>query len=368
MNVVLTGGGTGGHVYPALSVAAALRREAPETSLLYLGLAGGAEQRLVLEHGIPFIGVHSGQLRGKSPLRVAGSLARLAWGVLEARGALTGFRAQRVFATGGYASMPVVLATARSRIPLTVFLPDVYPGWAVRTAARLATSVATTCDGALEHLPHEKTVVTGYPLREEFWQADRTSARAMLGLGDGPVLLVSGASSGSRILNDAILASLDLLLPYCEVVHLTGLADEVRVRAAREALPAALQRRYQVYGYLEQMASAMAAADLAVMRAGASCLAEPPAVGLPAILVPGSFSDQRRNAEYMAARGAAILLDEGALDSLSERVLALFAAPDRLHAMAAAARALARPNAARELANLLLYGRAAPQPWEVEAG
>ncbi len=366
MNVILTGGGTGGHVYPALSVAAALRREAPETSLLYLGLAGGVERRLVLECGIPFIGVHSGQLRGKSPINVARGLARLAWGVLEARGALAGFRAQRVFATGGYASMPVVLAAAWSRVPVTVFLPDIYPGWAVRVAARMASAVATSCDGALQHLPQAKTFVTGYPLREDFGQANRAEARTRLGLGDGQVLLVSGASSGSRVLNGGLLPALNTLLPRCEIIHLTGHADEARIRAARETLPAALQARYHVYGYLEQMAWAMAAADLAVMRAGASCLAEPPAAGLPAILIPGSFSDQRRNAHYMAERGAAVVLDEANLGTLSDEVLGLLDAPWRLQAMASAARALARPDAARALAKLLLYGRVAPEPWEAQ--
>ncbi len=366
MNVVLTGGGTAGHVYPALSVAAALRREAPETALLYFGLAGGAEQRIVAEHGIPFIGVHSGQLRGKSPLQAASGLARLLWGMAEAKGALSAFRAQRVFATGGYASMPVVLAAARAHIPLTVFLPDVYPGWAVRAASRLAGHVATTCDGALEHLPRSKTAVTGYPLREEFWQANRREGRAMLGLGDGDVLLVSGASSGSRMLNDALLPALPALLPYCEVVHITGRADEARVLAAREGLPEPLRMRYHVYGYLDRMAWAMAAADLAVMRAGASCLAEPPATGLPAILVPGSFSDQRRNADYMAAQGAATVLDEAELSSLSDRVLGLLAQPELVRTMAAATRSLARPDAAASLANLLLYGRAAPEPWEAQ--
>jgi UDP-N-acetylglucosamine--N-acetylmuramyl-(pentapeptide) pyrophosphoryl-undecaprenol N-acetylglucosamine transferase len=365
MNIVLTGGGTGGHVYPALSVAAALRREDPEVSLLYLGPAGGAEERLALQNGIPFLAVHSGQLRGKSAAQAALGLGRLAWGVTEARGALAGFRAERVFATGGYASMPVALASARAHIPLTVFLPDIYPGWAVRAAAVLAQSVATTCDAALDHLPRSKTVVTGYPVREEFWRADRARGRELLGLGDGMVLLVSGASSGSRILNDALLTSLTRLLPRCEIVHLTGLADEARVQAARGGLPLDLQSRYHVYGYLEEIAWAMAAADLAVMRAGASCLAEPPASGLPALLVPGSFSDQRRNAEYMAAKGAALVVEESALGSLADRVLALIGDPARLNSMRASARALARPDAAAALANLLLYGRAAREPWEV---
>jgi UDP-N-acetylglucosamine--N-acetylmuramyl-(pentapeptide) pyrophosphoryl-undecaprenol N-acetylglucosamine transferase len=364
---VLTGGGTGGHAYPALSVADALRREAPGLSLLYLGIAGGVEQRLAAQRGIPFIPVHSGQVRGKSPLRVAGSAGRLAWGTAEAKGALAGFRADCIFATGGYASMPVVLAAALTRTRVTVFLPDVYPGWAVRAAAFLAGRVATTTDGALAHLPSSKTAVTGYPVRDEFWQANRAQGRQMFGLGEGPVLLVSGASSGSRALNGAVLAALGSLLEGCEIVHLCGLADEARVQHAREQLPEPLRVRYHVFGYLEEIAWAMAAADLAVMRAGASCLAEPAAVGLPTILVPGPFSDQLRNAQYMASADAAVVLEEAELAYLPAHVVELLNSPIRLEAMSAAARRLARPEAARALAALLLYGRVAAHPWEAQS-
>jgi UDP-N-acetylglucosamine--N-acetylmuramyl-(pentapeptide) pyrophosphoryl-undecaprenol N-acetylglucosamine transferase len=354
MRLVLTGGGTGGHIYPALSVAAALRRAAPETELLYLGTPGGVEQRLVPEHGIAFRPVHSGQVRGKTPKQVVVSAMRLARGVGEARAALTSFGANAVFATGGYASVPVVLAGALTRTPVTVFLPDVYPGWAVKTATRFAARVATTTEGALDFLPRSKTVVTGYPLRPEFWHATRTGGRERLGTGSGPVLLISGASTGSRALNSATLAVLEPLLSLCEVVHLTGAADEGRMRAAHERLPAQLRPRYHVHGYLEDIAWAMAAADLAVLRAGASCLAEPAALGLPCVLVPGPFSDQHRNASYVASVGAAVVLEETRLAELPDVVRELLTSPGRLEAMSVAARAIARPRAADTLASLLL--------------
>jgi UDP-N-acetylglucosamine--N-acetylmuramyl-(pentapeptide) pyrophosphoryl-undecaprenol N-acetylglucosamine transferase len=357
MNIVLAGGGTGGHVYPALSVAEALRRVDPRVALLYLGTPGGIEERLVREHGIAFRGVHAGQIRGKSPGQVASSAGQIAAGVREAQRALTSFSADSIFATGGYASVPVVLSAALRRVPVTVFLPDVYPGWAVRIAARFAAQVATTTDGALEHLPRQKSTVTGYPLRAEFWEATRSHGRDRLGLSDGPVVLISGASTGSRVLNDAVLRFLAPLLEGCQVVHLTGRADEERIQAARAALPDGLRRRYHVYGYLDDIAWALAAADLAVLRAGASCLAEPPAVGLPAILVPGSFSDQHRNADFMASQGAAIVLEEQRLQDLPVLIEELVSSPERLSAMAAAARRLARPAAAGAIASLVLKRR-----------
>jgi UDP-N-acetylglucosamine--N-acetylmuramyl-(pentapeptide) pyrophosphoryl-undecaprenol N-acetylglucosamine transferase len=354
MRFVLAGGGTGGHVYPALSVAEYLKRAAPETELLYIGTRSGAEQRLVPPSGIPFRSVHAGQVRGKAPWQTAASVVRLGRGVIEARAGIAAFRPDAVFATGGYASVPVLLAARLAGIPLTVFLPDVYPGWAVRLAARLATRVATSTQGALAFLPREKAQVTGYPLRPEFWSLRREEARRRLGLGTGTVLLVSGASTGSRSLNDGVMAALPGLLDITEVLHLTGAADLRRVAEARAALPLSQQARYHVLGYLEEMPLAMIAADLALMRAGASCLAEPPAAGLPAILVPGPFSDQRRNADYMAAEGAAIVLDQGRLQQLLDLIRSLVANTDRLGAMAAAARRLARPDAARSLASMLL--------------
>jgi UDP-N-acetylglucosamine--N-acetylmuramyl-(pentapeptide) pyrophosphoryl-undecaprenol N-acetylglucosamine transferase len=357
MNIVLAGGGTGGHVYPALSVAEALRRIDPQIELLYLGTPGGIEERLVRENGIAFRGVPAGQVRGKSPGQVAASARQIAGGVREAQRALSSFAAHSVFATGGYASVPVVLSAALRRVPVTIFLPDVYPGWAVRVAARLAEQVATTTEGALEHLPRQRTTVTGYPLRAEFWEVTRSHGRDRLGLSDGPVVLISGASTGSRVLNDAVLQSLTSLLEGCQVVHLTGRADEERVQDARSGLPERLRRHYRVYGYLDDIAWALAAADLAVLRAGASCLAEPPAVGLPTILVPGTFSDQHRNANFMAAQGAAIVLEEQRLSELPGLIDDLIGSPERLSSMADAARRLARPAAAEAIASLVLRRR-----------
>ncbi|MGI8549408.1 MAG: UDP-N-acetylglucosamine--N-acetylmuramyl-(pentapeptide) pyrophosphoryl-undecaprenol N-acetylglucosamine transferase, partial [Dehalococcoidia bacterium] len=149
---MLAGGGTGGHVYPALSVAEALRRLEPAAQFLYIGTARGAEQRLVPAAGLPFRAIKAGQIRGKSPFNVTRSASRLSIGVLESRRILTAFRPHAVFATGGYASVPVALAARLSGLPLIVFLPDIYPGWAVRLSAGLASRVATTTEAAQRYL------------------------------------------------------------------------------------------------------------------------------------------------------------------------------------------------------------------------
>ncbi len=357
--MVLSGGGTGGHVYPALAVAQALAAggetgRAPD--LLYIGVRGRMDETIVSEAGLPFAAVRAGPLRVGSPLRALRSLFDLALGTAQAWRRLGRFRPDAVFATGGYASVPVGIAARVRRKPLLVYLPDVRPGWAVRLLARLATRIATTAERSLDELPAGKAVAVGYPVRDMFWRAERDGARRRLGLPpDAKVLLVSGASQGAHRLNVAVLEQIDALLDQCHVLHLTGRADEADVRARRDALPEGKRAHYHVFGYLEEMAGAMAAADLAVMRAGASALGELPAAGLPAVLVPGVYEgwDQSPNARFLEDQGAAVVLEQTQLARLSDVVGELLSDDARRHEMGGAARRLARPEAARRIAEML---------------
>ena len=364
MRVVLSGGGTGGHIYPCLAVAQALRQEAGANApeLLYIGVRGRMDEQIVGRAGLPFVAINAGPLRVASLTGQIRGLANLARGTLEAWRLLGRFRPDAVFATGGYASVPVGIAARARRAPLLVYLPDVRPGWAVRLLSRLATRIATTTERSRGELPKEKTVADGYPVREPFWSADREAARRALSLPqDEKVLLVTGASQGARSLNMAIANNLDELLPECHVLHLTGRGDEQAMLARRDELPPALRERYHVRGYLEEMADAMAAADLAVMRAGASTLGELPAAGLPAVLVPGVYEGgytQHANASYLEEQGAAVIVDGSQLGRLTGVVRELLADDARRHAMAEAARRLAQPEAARTLARMVLEAAA----------
>ncbi len=358
--MILSGGGTGGHIYPALAVAQALRQEtgtgaSPE--MLYVGVRGRLDDSIVGRAGLQFAAVRAGPLRVGSPLAALRNLANLSLGTLQAWRVLGRFRPDVVFATGGYGSVPVGVAARLRRRPLLVYLPDVRPGWAVRLLSRLATRIAATNELASGGLPAGKAVAVGYPVRESFWAASRKDARGRLGLpADADVLLVSGASQGAHSLNVAIAEQLDDLLEICQVVHLTGQTDEPVLRARRDALPEAKRGRYHVFGYLEEMADAMAAADLAVLRAGASVLGELPAAGLPAVLVPGVYEggyDQRANARYLEERGAALVLEGRRLDRLTEVVRELLSDDARRRAMGEAARRLAQPDAARRIARML---------------
>jgi UDP-N-acetylglucosamine--N-acetylmuramyl-(pentapeptide) pyrophosphoryl-undecaprenol N-acetylglucosamine transferase len=355
--VVLSGGGTGGHIYPGLAVAEALRQADPAVELLYVGARGRMDERIVPAAGVPFEAVAAAPLRTGSPLSALRNVATLIAGTAQAWRILGRFQPDVVFATGGYASVPVGVAARIRRRPLLVYLPDISAGWAVRLLARLATRVATTAGRAAEGLPAARAEAVGYPVRAAFWTVDRTAARRKLGLPEnGPVLLVTGASQGAHNLNVALANQLDGLLDACHVLHLTGAANEREMAERRDALPEGKRERYHVFGYLEEMAGAMSAADLAVMRAGASTLGELPAAGLPAILVPGVYEgghNQRPNARYLEEQGAAVVLENEELARLTDVVRDLLTDEARRRLMAAAARRLAWPDAAQRIATML---------------
>lgn len=363
--MVFAGGGTGGHVYPNLAVARALETETRAAgeplTMLYIGVRGRVDERIVPDQGMAFRAISAGPLRVGSPLAFVRNTGRLVLGVLQSLSILRRFRPDVVFATGGYASVPVGVAARILRKPLVVYLPDVTPGWAVRLLSRLATKMTTTSERALEHLPRDKTTVVGYPVRADFWEIDRAAARRRLGVGPAErLLLVTAGSLGARAINEAVWAALPRLLGECVVVHVTGPDDERRAREVRERLPEPERSRYAVYGYMPDLPAAMVAADLVVARAGASALGEMPAAGVPSILVPGEYEgwSQAPNAEYMAAAGAAVVLRNAELDRLGETVLDLLRDDERLRRMREAARALARPGAARDIALIVMEAAA----------
>lgn len=359
MRLVLSGGGTGGHVYPALAVAQAVRRGLPageRFDVLYVGV-GGQESDIVKRAGFALAEVSAAPIRGRMPWEMATNGGKIAVGVQQARGILSDFHPSVVFSTGGYGSFPVALAARSRGVPLAVYLPDLNPGWAVRAIARLAQRVCATASESLRSLPSGKTVVTGYPVREEFWNVNRAIGRERLGLSpEEKVLFVTGASSGAHSINQAVASELTGLLQLCEVIHLSGRADEQWLLEIRDGLPNDLRSRYHLHAYMhEELPLAMAAADLAVTRAGASTLGELPAMGLPAIVVPGTFAGahQRPNAKYLAKAGAAVVLEDDDLVRLLPIVGHLLNDDARLRSMREASRRLARPNAAGRIAQIL---------------
>lgn len=317
------------------------------------------EAELVARAGVAFTAIPAGGMHGVGLWRALCNGWLLLRGFFAAWRLLRRERPAAVLTTGGYVSVPTALAARLCGVPVVVYLPDIEPALSVRLTARLATRVAVTAEDSRAFLPAHKVVVTGYPLREELQQWERGTARQSLGLdAEAPVLLVFGGSRGARSLNEAVLANLPALLELAQVVHVTGQLDWERAAATAAALPAALRGRYHPFPYLHaEMGAALAAADVALSRAGASVLGEFPYFGLPAILAPYPYAwrYQKVNAEWLAQRGAALVTpDAGLTEALLPLVGELLRSPERRAAMSASARALARPDGARQIAGILL--------------
>ena len=391
LRVLISAGGTAGHVLPALTVLRQLTKLtqatksldemqstdiAPQSNAvlavsgcsvsgvqaLFVGEETGMEHELVSRENVTFATIRSGAINGVGAWRATKGMLRVLFGIVDAFKIVGRFRPDVVFLTGGFVGVPVSVAAWMRRVPVLLYLPDIEPGMAFKLMARFATKIATTTEASGQFIPSGKMVVTGYPVREAFYGVDRTSARPKFGIGlDERVVLVFGGSKGARSINRAITAELPALLQRCVLIHVSGANDWEEVSAAREALPEDQRKRYLAFKYLhEEMADAMVAADLTVCRSGASALGELPFVGLPAVLVPypWAWRFQKVNAAYLAERGAARVLEDGALTAaqggLVDTVTELLDAPIVLEKMRDAARSLARRNGATEIAGLVM--------------
>jgi len=338
---------------------------------LWVGSRGGMEKELVMRAGIEFAEIDTGQLRVANPLKVMRNLGRMGAGVQQSLTIIDRFRPDVCFVTGGYVCGPVVVACWRRQVPVLIYLPDMSPGYAIRLLSRLATRVAVSFPEVARwfggEAPAGKAVVTGYPVRAEVVAAaqDRRLARAQLAAAIGadftepngaelPLLLVWGGSSGARAINQATWGALPTLLPLAQVVHIVGVRDWplYEAWAAAHPLPTEVQRRYHPTPYLhEAMSLALAAADLSVARAGASTLGEFPVCRLPSVLAPLHSVNQADNAQALAGRGGAVIVEDVDLPTqLGPTVARLLTEPAQLQAMGAALAQMAQPDAALRIA------------------
>jgi UDP-N-acetylglucosamine--N-acetylmuramyl-(pentapeptide) pyrophosphoryl-undecaprenol N-acetylglucosamine transferase len=363
MRLLIAGGGTGGHIYPALAVARSLREPdrgaAPELS--WLGGHRGLEAGLVRAARIPFRRLALRSLRTVDrdvhavldPLRLAAS-------VPQATAILARLRPDAIFTTGGYVAVPTLLAAAPLRIPVVLWEGNVVPGRSVRLSARLADVLAVSFEETCAALAgsNRPCYVTGTPIRDTRL-VDRASARERLDVPAGArVLLVFGGSQTVRRFNAAVAEALPRLVERVHVIHVTGDDGYGEALSGREALPDELRSRYRPYPFLrEEMLPALAASDLVVGRAGSSTLAEIAALGLPMVVVPypHAAGHQRANARVLADAGAARLVDDADFDAAALLdAAAILDDPEAHVRMSAAARSLGRPGAADAVAELLL--------------
>ncbi len=334
------------------------------------------EQALVERAGLTFESIAALGLRGKNPFASGQGLWALSQGYRQSGQIIRRFRPNALFVTGGYVCVPVTLAARQAGVPIIIYLPDIEPGLAIKFLARFAKRVAVTASEAQQFFKPGLTVVTGYPVRAQFFPPSflggnwgeagevKTAARRQLSLRDDlPVLMVFGGSRGARSINQAVTQQLEAYLQVSQVVHVTGTLDEAWVLARRAELSPDWQTRYRVSAYLhDEMVTALLAADLVISRAGASVLGEFPAAGLPAILVPYPYAGahQSSNAAYLAQHGAAMVINDAELNQhLRNTVIDLLTNREKLEAMRRACQRLAQPEAASHLAQeILVIGNA----------
>jgi UDP-N-acetylglucosamine--N-acetylmuramyl-(pentapeptide) pyrophosphoryl-undecaprenol N-acetylglucosamine transferase len=348
MRAILAGGGTGGHVIPALAIAQELQKQYG-AEVLFIGTARGIENRLVPAAGFPLRLIEVGALNRVSLATRLKTFAGLPLAVLAARRMLSEFVPDVVIGVGGYASGPAMLAAILKGIPTLAFEPNVVPGFANRVVARWVSAAAVHFEETAKYFRHAE--VTGVPVRPAFFEIPHAA-----GIGTKPTLLVFGGSQGAHAINQAMIQCLPELLkqaPGIHIIHQTGERDYNDAQSAYQRAGADAE----VFPFITDMPKFIACADLVLCRSGASTVAEIAAAGRPAIFVPfprAADDHQRVNAQALERAGAAVVLEETKLNDvwLVETVSALLGDPLRLRRMSEAARSLAHPNAARDIAEM----------------
>lgn len=345
MRILLAGGGTGGHVIPAIAIAQELQKQYG-AEVLFIGTARGIENRLVPAAGFPLKLIEVGTLNRVSLATKLKTAIRLPAAIWEARRLLSEFRPDVVIGVGGYASGPAMMAAVLKGLPTLVFEPNIVPGFANRVVARWVSAAAVHFEETAQYFRRAK--VTGVPVRQAFFEI------APKPTGADPTLLVFGGSQGARAINRVVIDSVATLLqrvPGICVVHQTGERDYNEAHTAYAALGGVVE----AHRFIDNMPERFASADLVLCRSGASTVAEITAAGKPAVFVPfprAADDHQKRNAEALERAGAAVTLEEAMLtpESFVETVSGLLRDAARLAGMSELARGLAHPNAARDIA------------------
>jgi len=347
MRAILAGGGTGGHVIPAVAIAQALK-EQYAAQVLFIGTARGIENRLVPAAGFPLRLVQVGALKNVSlatRLKTALDLPRAIW---TSSRIISEHRPDVMIGVGGYASGPAMLAAALGSVPTLAFEPNVVPGFANRLVAPMVSAAAIHFEETGRYF--RRFEVTGVPVRKAFCEIGRRTGDPR------PTLLVFGGSQGAHFINELVISSvteLHTLVPQLHIIHQTGERDYNQAQAAYLAAGGSAE----VYPFIDDMPSTFARADLLLCRSGASTVAEVMAAGKPAIFVPfprAADDHQKRNAEALERAGAAVMAEEKSMtrESLMKIVSTLLKDPERRAGMAQAAHKFAHPQAASEIAKM----------------
>ena len=369
MRVLISGGGTGGHIYPALSVATQLHNQY-NADILYLGSDDGLETELVPAAGLRLEVIKAGKLQRYLSWRTLKGIGRVPLGMVQAVGIVRRFRPDVAFTSGGYVAVPAGLAARLNGVPLLMHQQDVPPNLSNRLLAPLATKISVAFADSQVFFPARKTLLLGNPVRNEILdmrQVAPQQAREQLGFDAVlPLLLVTGGSQGARHLNQVVCQALPEMLQSCQVLHISGnkLFAETQSLADQKTaeLDMQMRQRYRLVPYMsDEMPLALQAADMVMCRAGAATLSELAVLQKPSILVPLppaiGRSPQEANAATLGHHGAAEVIgnDDLRAQLLVERVHAILTRPERAHHLQAAISMFAKPTATQDIVKTILH-------------
>ena len=365
MKIIVSGGGTGGHIYPALTLIRTIQEKAPDTEFLYVGTRQGLESDIIPKENIPFFALDlAGGFERHFTFANFKRAANAILSVKKAMKIVKNFKPNVVVGTGGYVCGPILLASSLAKVPTLIQEQNVVAGITNKILSKFVTKIAVGCEGALTHFPPEKTVYTGNPIRSEVLQGTREEGLQHFDFEDDkPVVLISGGSRGARSINRAMV---DVIVnaatnPTVQYLHVTGKGeyDDVIGRIEEAGVELETLRHIRIEPYLYNMPQAMAMDDLAIFRAGATGLAELTARGIPSILIPYPYAaenHQEYNAKALVEAGAAKMILNGELTSeiLQNTIAELLENPEKLKAMSKASLSLGRPQAAEEISSMIL--------------
>lgn len=374
LRLLIAGGGTGGHVLPAVAVLEELARRNLEVEALWVGSHNGVERDIAAANGIPFVAIQTGKVRRYFAVETFTDMARIPVGIIQGFWKARSFNPDVIYSTGGAVSVPTVVGHAMGsrlrlgkRAPILTHEQTAQIGLANRTASKFAQTFAVGFEetATLARKRHANVVVSGNPVRASL--SDGDAARGMIWGGfdaNLPVVYVTGGAKGASPLNHRVAVALPELLSVAQVVHQAGPAtankDVDKLTALRDALPDHLRPRYKVVDFVrDEQPDVFAMADLVVARSGAGTVSELGFLGKPSVLMPlpGTWGDeQRKNARILSGVGGALVLEQSETDgdALFTAIAELVTNPERLSAMSAAAASTSRPDAAARLVDELL--------------
>lgn len=359
MKIVLTGGGTGGHIYPAISIGQALKKAVPDVELLYVGSSHGPEGDIARKAGLEFVAIPSSSLSKALSARNIAAFSKLLLGFFRARRILGKFKPDVVIGTGGYVSAAILLAQWSRRGKIVIHEQNARPGRTNTALAKLARKVCVTFESSTAFLPKGRVEVTGLPIRSEFTShRAKSEARQVLGLDPDVFTIVAiGGSQGARKVNEIVAAAWPLVSDgKTQILHQVGQRNIEEMRALIGTTQD--NQRYHVEAYVD-MPVALGSADLVISRSGASSIAEITTAGLPSILFPypHAYADhQTGNAMFLVDNHAALLCGDSSTtpEMLAGMIIEMRSAPEKLAAMGAASAGLGKPDAADRVAQIAI--------------